>query len=647
MIGSFFIASGWNWYHLAKRPHWRFALITLGMTAGLVVGFIVFKKAYRFAVRRWKRHAFWQTDFFAALDSLFFIFSLNFLVFFSRVEILSLFIVSITIALFFLRLHKFLAKHPNSSEWQGVNKMIFVLFYFLFLLNNLLQYVGYNFYILDPNARFYNIVLFRSFSMTMFWLLGFAVSGFLILHIKSFLKYFFVALWSALHLSVLFLWVVNVGVLYFSGLYFSPVALEHAEGGGGVMWNWLTYLLFACYLLVLISFIVILKKLIKGYRHFPRRLWNYYNAMIILTALAALIGFGSFRTTPEYTIIKNFYQYYRGQTPTVSLAPEILVKLKKFGLEYDLNKFNIAQKSQAYNKELNALPKNLQVNKPNVVIIFWESLSSRLTSVYGNQYQEVTPGLEAMASDPHTTVIKKYFNASTPTVTGLLAQLCSFLPPTGHEEFERARMLKHVYLYCLPEILKDNGYANTSYITAVDKKFANKGELLASMGTDDFFGTQELAEYIHEEPLAWGYSDHQMFPMIKEVSKKAAQPYLIMLSTVDSHPPFNIAKDEVPYQDGKNAVLNSMHTTDDAFAKFWEDFRNSPEYDNTIVIVAADHAIFPAAYSKEMLKNAEEKMTFYDENAFMIYVPNGNLPKEVDIYSSSIDFTPTVLQVLG
>ncbi|MFH2018961.1 MAG: hypothetical protein ABII98_03135 [bacterium] len=127
VIGSFFIASGWNWYHLAKRPHWRFALITLGMTAGLVVGFIVFKKAYRFAVRRWKRHAFWQTDFFAALDSLFFIFSLNFLVFFSRVEILSLFIVSITIALFFLRLHKFLAKHPNSSEWQGVNKMIFVL----------------------------------------------------------------------------------------------------------------------------------------------------------------------------------------------------------------------------------------------------------------------------------------------------------------------------------------------------------------------------------------------------------------------------------------------------------------------------------------------------------------------------------------
>ena len=39
---------------------------------------------------------------------------------------------------------------------------------------------------------------------------------------------------SILFLAFLGVWVINIGILYYSGLYLSPVALEHASGAGDV-----------------------------------------------------------------------------------------------------------------------------------------------------------------------------------------------------------------------------------------------------------------------------------------------------------------------------------------------------------------------------------------------------------------------------
>ena len=93
-----------------------------------------------------------------------------------------------------------------------------------------------------------------------------------------------------------------------------------------------------------------------------------------------------------------------------------------------------------------------------------------------------------------------------------------FLPPTGHDEIEGQKRLQRHRLLCLPDVLKkDGGYKYAAYITAVEKNYANKGTIFASMGVDDVFGTEELAQRISGEPLAWGYSDHQMFPFWESI----------------------------------------------------------------------------------------------------------------------------------
>jgi phosphoglycerol transferase MdoB-like AlkP superfamily enzyme len=90
-----------------------------------------------------------------------------------------------------------------------------------------------------------------------------------------------------------------------------------------------------------------------------------------------------------------------------------------------------------------------------------------------------------------------------------------------------------------------------------------------------------------------------------------------------------------------------FHTTDDAFLKFWQKFKISKFYQNTIVIAVADHAIFPGALTKDLFPEKAKELTYYDENFFVAYIPDNVLPKKISTYSSGIDFAPTLLQILN
>jgi len=148
-----------------------------------------------------------------------------------------------------------------------------------------------------------------------------------------------------------------------------------------------------------------------------------------------------------------------GDVKEVTLDPAIQKKLVKFGLRYDISASLVGQHPDVFSPSSTQplLPERLLKNKPNILIVFLESFSARLTDVYNSNFTDVTPGLDMMASDTHTTIFDNYYNASTPTITGTLSQLCSFLPPTGHNEIQNERKLQNHHLLCLPEVLKKTG----------------------------------------------------------------------------------------------------------------------------------------------------------------------------------------------
>lgn len=653
LAGSFLIVAGWNWYHLAHRPPLRFIVISLLMWAGVLGSFYGGKQLYTHLVRRWRRHPFWQREFRNWLDELFFLVSLFFLVFFFRNELAALVYVGLVFWLVFWRLDRYLSRHPAAGPWRTVNQAVFAFAFFIFFSQAVFQYFSFRWYILDPAARFHNIVVFRSLAMSAFWLLGFTVAHGIYWRLRGIARYFLTALWSLGFIAILFFWMVNLSVLFFSGLQFSPVALEHLKSSEALLFNRAVSVPVLGFVALVIGFCLALKLVARSHRLASARYWYFYQAAVLFFSLVALAGFGSLNNTPERLVIKSFIDYYRGDSQAIALLPIVRQKLERFGLFYRPEQFFVAARTHVFSPSSTVplLPKKFVNQPPNIVIVFLESFSARLTSVYNPRLPGLTPGLLAMAEDPSTTIFKKYYNASTPTITGLLSLLCSWLPSTGHEEIERGRRVQRLPLECLPDVLAARGFTASVYITAVPRTFANKGSIFESIGVDTILAQEELARIIPDPPLAWGYSDHQMFPVLWQKVQPAQRPFLMMLSTVDSHPPFNLAKDTRPYDNGQDFLLNSLHTTDDAFKQFWEQFRASPLAENTVLIAVADHAVFPAAYRRETLPLIESAdtsyRTFYDENAFLMYIPETVLPKEVSVYASGVDFMPTLLHILG
>ncbi|MFA6547492.1 MAG: LTA synthase family protein [Candidatus Magasanikbacteria bacterium] len=648
LIGAFIIASGWSWYHFSKHNHGQFVGKALVVMLTVFVGYQTFKKCFKYLVNKTKRHPYWENEFYHQLDRLFLFFSLIFLIYFIRQEIVSMVYAVFILAIIFWYTQKTLSIHPNSAVWKKINTLYFYFFLFIFFINLGFQYWTYHFAVVDTGVKFYNVIVFRAWSITMFWLLLYSITDLAYWQFKKIPSILIKTIWILAFALFLILWSVNAGILFFSGLNLSPIILEHTKGSTGVVINSLSAILLVVLLLLLTIFAFIKRKILLAHQQIQKKYWGYYDLAILILAIFSLIAFSSFKTTPEYNIFKNFYDYFTNSNLPVELNPIVQKKLERFGIKYNLDEFSVNHHDNIFPTTSTVLlPPALQKQQPNILIVFLESYSSRLSEIYNPNLTAVTPGLDKMSKDKNTTIFKKYYNSSTPTVTGLLSQLCSFLPPTGHEEITDGGV-RHHHLLCLPKILQNNGYQYSAYITAVDRDFANKGTIITDMGTQKFFGTEELKKYITGEPLSWGWSDHQLFPATwKMMNEQTKQPFLMMLSTVDTHPPFTLAKDMVKYGDGKNNLLNSVHTTDDAFSKFWDEFTNSPLYQNTIVITVADHAIFPTAYTKDYFADVVGKLSFYDENLFMIYVPKSILPKTIDTHSSGIDFTPTVLNLLN
>lgn len=671
LLAALIMASGWGWYHLSKHHIAVLIGTIIGLAFVLSIAFFVGSWLITYALKRYQRHPFWTERITAQFDRLFFWLSLIFIIYFFRSELVSIGYMVAWLASFFWYLHHIFREHPGAEMWQRVTARVGIFITGIFAVQAVCQLVAYHYYILDSNIKFFNIVLFRSIAMTGFWVAGFGIALVLAWVLPRGLRFIFGGLWSLLFLLSLVVWTANIGIVYYSGLYLSPAALDHAQGAAGVIENTLTFVLIAGALLVGGLFIVMLYFLIRSYQVTARRVWQVYAIGCALTGIVCCLGLSSFKNTPERTILNAFYQRYFGKEVVVELPSALQEKLQRFGLTYHTDQFAVGEHTAVYASDWcrksssttakagiqpttlacpPLLPTQFTQKKPNIIIIFLESYSARLTEVYNARFKGLTPGLVAMAYDPDTTIFKNYYNASTPTITGILSQLCSFLPPTGHNEIQNDRKLQNHHLLCLPEVLKKaGGYTYASYVTAVDKEFAHKEGIFTSMGVDDVLGTAELGRFIKGAPLSWGYSDHQMMPQLFSFmqARVQRQPFLMMLSTVDTHPPFNLAKDEVPYGDGKQQVLNAFHTTDDAFWKFWQEFRASDFASNTIVVAIADHAIFPAALTKDIFPESASQLTYYDENTFLLYMPHSQLPRTVTTTASGIDVTPTLLHLLG
>ncbi len=295
----------------------------------------------------------------------------------------------------------------------------------------------------------------------------------------------------------------------------------------------------------------------------------------------------------------------------------------------------------------------LKEEKPNIVFIMVEGLGRDFVGE-GAEYGGFTPFLDEL-----TTKSLYWENclSNTGRTFGVLPSLMGSLPfgKSGFMELE-----KYPNKLTLYSILKNNGY-HTSFYQGTNSSFDNVDRFLLSENVDyvldkSGFGNQYEMQEEDAAGSSWGYPDLELFKKSMSIPRAAEQPRMEVYMTISTHEPFLPPKQD--YYEGQvekilaksghqgkvkkvieknDNVFATLLYTDDALKYVFEQYKQQPNYDNTIFIVTGDHRLIPIPQRNNLSR-------FHVP--LIMYSPLLKKTRKMSALNSHFDVTPTLLALL-
>ena len=190
----------------------------------------------------------------------------------------------------------------------------------------------------------------------------------------------------------------------------------------------------------------------------------------------------------------------------------------------------------------------------------------------------------------------------------------------------------------LPSIarsLRREGYA-TSFYYGGDLNFTNTASYLYGTGFDRLTWQKDL--HFDAPTSKWGYADDVVIDAFTDhvLAEAASQrPFFAAMLTLSSHEPF-----DVPFAKFDDPMLNAMAFTDACLGRFVERVRQTPVWDDLLVILIADHA-YPYPYGIANSDALRHRIP-------MLWLGGAvRRPAVVETYGSQSDLAATLLAQLG
>ena len=225
----------------------------------------------------------------------------------------------------------------------------------------------------------------------------------------------------------------------------------------------------------------------------------------------------------------------------------------------------------------------LSKQKPNVIVILWESLTAKIVEPVGGE-QGVTENLNALIKEG--ILFDSIYANGSRSDKGIVATLSGYYPQPGQSIMKMPA--KSRSLPSLPRSMSKLGYS-TSFHYGGDLNFGNMVSYLRHMGVDLLSSEDDYNN--SDKNSKWGAHDHVVFNRYLEQKKIGADaPFFDVIFTLSSHEPFEFPGN---YKFGNDDVLarfKSGHAyTDQAVGDFIKDAKSQTWWDNTLVIIVADH----------------------------------------------------------
>ena len=190
----------------------------------------------------------------------------------------------------------------------------------------------------------------------------------------------------------------------------------------------------------------------------------------------------------------------------------------------------------------------------------------------------------------------------------------------------------------LPSIarsLRSAGYA-TSFLYGGDLNFTNTASYLYGTGFDRLVWQKDL--HFDAPTSKWGYADDVVTEAFTDhvlSEAETGQPFFAAMLTLSSHEPF-----DVPFEKFEDPMLNAMAFTDACLGNFVERVRQTPAWDDLLIILIADHA-YPYPYG---IANSD----VLRHRIPMLWLGGAvRRPTVVETYASQSDLAATLLTQLG
>lgn len=275
-----------------------------------------------------------------------------------------------------------------------------------------------------------------------------------------------------------------------------------------------------------------------------------------------------------------------------------------------------------------SIPHLLNTDRPNVILFMLESFSADVVSD-----STIAPNMHRFAREGIS--FDNFYANSFRTDRGLVSIL------SGYPAHPTVAIMKYPQktgsLPTITKAAKDAGYNDLSFYYGGDADFANiRSYIVGACGIKHVVADKEFP--LSERMTKWGAPDKFLMDKVYNdlTTQEQEEPFFKTVLTLSSHEPF-----DVPDSDFDEPYLNAVHYTDQCLGNFVERLKATPMWDNTLIVLVADHAM--QSYPKGVNNSDAERFRIP-----MVWI--GGAVKQsavVSEYGSQNDIAATLLSQLN
>jgi phosphoglycerol transferase MdoB-like AlkP superfamily enzyme len=273
-------------------------------------------------------------------------------------------------------------------------------------------------------------------------------------------------------------------------------------------------------------------------------------------------------------------------------------------------------------------------DKPrNLVIVLEESLGAGFVERLGGQ--PITPYFNKLGDEG--IWFQRLYATGTRSVRGIEAVVAGF-PPTPAQSTVKLSKSQTDFA-TLASVLRESGY-RSEFVYGGASHFDNMRGFFLGNGFSTVVDQPQF-----KQPRftgSWGVSDEDLFDMAHQritALDAEEQPFFLLVFSSSNHTPFEFPDGRITLVDAeKQTVNNAVKYADFAMGEFVERARRSDYWDETVMLVVADHDT--RVYGSDLVPIDK----FHIPG---VILGEGIEPRQIASVASQIDLAPTLLSLLG